>query len=175
MSDVRSEPLFPSALEVVSTKHPASGQPLVGLVMAQRIATLTSREAVEEHIARVRAAADAAWPFTAPDTAIAFARPVEWKFEAGYVARNIRTGETRDAREYLKEAWPAGPWEFDSKGRAVVRDPVAREGLRIEHEPLIDTPCRGRIPAGEVNKNDGSDAWEAAQDWADSASRKASG
>jgi hypothetical protein len=64
VSDVRNEPLFPASLEVVSTKHPGSGAPLVGLVMAQRIATLTSRESVEEHISRVRAAADAAWPKT---------------------------------------------------------------------------------------------------------------
>jgi hypothetical protein len=74
MSDVRSEALFPSTLEVVSTKHPASGAPLVGLVMAQRIATLTSREAVEAHIAAVRAAADAAWPMTTDELLEADAR-----------------------------------------------------------------------------------------------------
>jgi len=34
-----------------------------------------------------------------------------------------------------------------------------------EGEPLIDTPTRGRIPAGEVSKCDGWEAWEKRCDW----------
>jgi hypothetical protein len=67
MSDVRHEPLFPASLEVVSTKVPGSSAPIVGLVVAQRIAMLTSRAEVRSFIAQVEAAADAAWPMNSDE------------------------------------------------------------------------------------------------------------
>ena len=58
----QSEPLFLANLDVVSTKRPSTGEPLVGLVMAQRIHPLQSRAEVEAFVEKVMAACRAAWP-----------------------------------------------------------------------------------------------------------------
>lgn len=61
--------LFLGVCEVVSTKRPNSGTPVVGLVMAQRIHVLETREAVEAYVGKLREAADAAWPLGLDDPA----------------------------------------------------------------------------------------------------------
>lgn len=57
-----SEVLFPSTCKVVSTARPQTGEPVVGLVMAQRIHVLGSRAEAATYIDSIREAMDRAWP-----------------------------------------------------------------------------------------------------------------
>lgn len=53
-----------SSWSIVSTEHPDTGKPLVGIGCGEKIILLHDRESVERAVRRLRSAADRAWPVT---------------------------------------------------------------------------------------------------------------